>query len=88
MKTYEMATQTGHMVTVCVGDASFFTFLDGKKLHAFGDGELADALDVSADDVTRFVGGFPTHGETTTETMLVVMKLMCLCGYSNSLAKK
>lgn len=84
MKTHTMNTRTGHQIQFCVGEVGFLTIMDGRKVQSYE--TLAEPLGISAKEVTRFMEDAPAFGKVDDDTMKTLMKLMCMCGYSNTLA--
>ena len=82
MQIHTMALNTGHKVVFQYGQAAYITLLDEKPVGTFD--ALANALSVSVEEIRRFVGIVPARGETDDNTVGILMKLMCLCGYANT----
>lgn len=81
MKDYKIPVRNGN-IHFMYGDSSYITVFDEKRVHDFL--ELAEPLQLTEGEVASFMEGYEPNGKTTQDTELVLMKLMCLCGYVNT----
>lgn len=81
MKDYKMAVDSGD-IHFMYGEASYVTSYQGQRINTFL--ELAKPLHLTEGEVASIMGCEVPQGKTTQDTELVLMKLMCLCGYANT----
>lgn len=83
MKEYKMSVGSGE-IHFLYGEAAYVTDFQGERIKTFSD--LAKPLHLTEGEVSTIMGAFSPQGKTTQDTELVLMKLMCLCGYANTKA--